>query len=193
MYSSVQPININWLSVNLSDRDPLGSYRGLIICFLLQPYLTVWHNQLRSYVGIMCAICIYWCILWKTCPLWLRSFLLWYCYWILFHWLSFLVHFWDIAIDCVQNYLLGPENSSEHSNAWLHPQREPVISDEERSALKQNVFMYYVRIVCVFAGPRRRHIGVGHMMDVSYGKSRYTNRNCQHLESYHSEDLAAVT
>lgn len=91
----------------------------------------------------------------------------------------------------MQNYLLGPENSSEHSNALLHLQREPVISDEKRSELKQNVFIYYVRIVCVFGGPRRRHIGVGHTMNAD-PVNKDTNRNCQHLESYHSEDLATM-
>lgn len=165
MYGPVQSININWLSVNLSNGDPWELQRQHFF-FLLPPYLTKWHNQLGSYVGITCSICIYWCVLWKTYPLWLRSFLLWYCYWILFHWLSFLAHFWDIAIDCVQNYLLGPENSSERSNAWLHPQREPVMSDEKRSELKQNVFIYYIHIVCVW-GHRRGHIGMGHVMSSS--------------------------
>lgn len=110
------------------------------------------HNLIWSYVGIPGSICIYWCVLWKTFLMCLRSFLFWDCYWILLHWLSFLVHFWDIAIDCVQNYLLGPENSSEHSNAWLHPQRESIMSDEKRSELKQNVFIYYTHILCVCGG-----------------------------------------
>lgn len=111
----------------------------------------MWHNHLGSYVGITCSIYICWCVPWKTHPLWLRSFLFWYCYWILFHRLSFLVHFWNIAIDCVKNYLLGPENSLEDSNAWLHPQREPIMSDEKKSELKQNV-LYAIYTYCVCLG-----------------------------------------
>ena len=97
MYTSVQSNNINWLSKPMQQR-PLGSYRGWIFFSVATLSDNVAH-QPASYVGIMCSICIYWCILWKTYPLWLRSFLLWYYYWILFHWLSFLIHFWDIAID----------------------------------------------------------------------------------------------
>lgn len=99
------------------------------------------------YVGILSAILHLLVCSLETYSLFLRVSVFWYYYWILFYWLSFLAHFWDIAIDCVQNYLLGPENSSEHSNAWLHTQREPGISDEKRSELKENVFIYCINRV----------------------------------------------
>lgn len=99
MYSSVQSININWLSVNLSNRA-LGSYRGRIIIF---PVATLSDNVAQS-ASIRCRYYVLHlhllvCSLENipsvvkgfSAPILLLNFvslvefsgsLLWYCYWL---------------------------------------------------------------------------------------------------------------